>query len=863
MLLIFVLLIFQTSFWQCFQKLVLNRCLIPDVCKRYQVNDISEDWDSNTIIGSTVNGLKCDVYNGFQFELNPYYNALYLLDNVEIEDVTCDYLKLFVLDWPSDSTILDKRFNITNMFFLFDHISSGYRIDLLHLKGFDLNLMAEDFSSYENLKLYRANQVLTIRLFGCKMTFYIDKKKMNSCEDILASISTEVVSILQIRKMFVFSPSIYFHEYEYIDIALINNQFISPLCPLVFNNSRIYNLRINALTNTFYKRNILTFSKLNSSKYMVNSDVTNLFLSKVQEIDIDSQLLNPLVFAKLTTLYARGTIRYIEKEAFKSFENLVVFRFYSNNFRKIIHKNGIEWIKSINQDIKINMTDPSQVYNNGYRIKRIVLESHAEHESIKDVFPEEDFCVYQDFPFNQLIFLIKLFDTKSDREYKKFTCTFLWLVQNYKLYHMLHFVNNSYLYIFENHIFYDFYFMKVLDNPNYNSSLSNCFFPKKIDLCNKSNYRIKSVWDTSDYMELNEIFKIVIKILSYIVSLFGIITSLLVIITILHKKNKELFKEFKQFSYLWINSLFNLLIFIIQMLSWMSECFYPYVVFCPEIRKSIFVQVFKMVFKECLINSFRLMCNFTYVAFAFNRISLIDKDHGKFVKFFNTIGKKTYIGICFLISCGFSVIKYFKYEINYEGIESDFPIFIDNRMPNSFKDVLNDVFYILNMINDLLNYVLFEIVTSIIDIYMVLRLRRVLDEKFKQSESLIKDAKKLENMKKEHEEALKKANKMVILNTTISILFRMPIAFLPIINVYAEFYYKADLKLFTSNRIEHPNFDIFYFFLIDSGFYQIINDLSDFLYTFSLSILLFIYLKFDKKFHEGFKCIFSKEEKKK
>ena len=174
------------------------------------------------------------------------------------------------------------------------------------------------------------------------------------------------------------------------------------------------------------------------------------------------------------------------------------------------------------------------------------------------------------------------------------------------------------------------------------------------------------------------------------------------------------------------------------------------------------------------------------------------------------------------------------------------------------KNVYNDTFFILNLIYDLLNYVLFEILTSIIDIYMVLRLRGVLDEKFKQSESLIKDAKKLENMKKEHEGALKKANKMVILNTSISILFRMPIAFLPIINVYAEFYYKKD-----SNLLNHPSFDIFYFFLIDSGFYQIINDLSDFLYTFSLSILLFIYLKFDKKFHEGFKCIFFKTENKK
>ena len=254
------------------------------------------------------------------------------------------------------------------------------------------------------------------------------------------------------------------------------------------------------------------------------------------------------------------------------------------------------------------------------------------------------------------------------------------------------------------------------------------------------------------------------------------------------------------------------------------------------------------------------MYNFTYVAFAFNRISLIDKDHGKLVKFFSTMGKKTYIGVCLLISCGFSVIKYFKYEINFDGLEASFPISKDLDLSGMFfKRESNDTFFILNLIFDFLNYVLFEILTTIIDIYMVLRLRTVLDEKFKKSESLIKDVKKLENMKKEQEEALKKANKMVILNTTISILFRMPIVFLPIINVYAEFYYKNLL----SNIVDHPHFDLFYSFLTGSGFYQIISELSDFFYAFSLSILLFIYLKFDKKFHEGFKCILFKAEKKK
>ena len=846
-----MLLIFILFYISKFQYVTSQRSLLPTGCKIDKVKFFWYGFGAEKLI-SRSHGLRCDVYNGYRFQLNISSNKSEYASLKNIDQIVG-------IKWPSDfSAILDKQFSILNMFYLFKHIlyNQKYSINLYNLKGFDLNIMAEDLIVHRNIDYYIDAE--EINFFGCKMNFYDNEKKINTCEDILGSNNSQVLSIFQIYKTMV-------SDLKTVNgnsiMRLINIQFISSLCPLVFNNSRIPDLQINALANTFYKRNILTFSKLDSSKYMVNSDVKNLYLTDIQEINIDSQFLNPLVFAKLAFFYVRGTIRNIEKEVFKSLENLELLSFDSNSFRKIIHKNGIEWIKSINKDIKINITNPSEIYNKRYHIKIIEIFSLylIERVSIEDVFPDEDFCVYHDFPFDQLILLIKRTDTILDNKDKKFTCTFLWLVQYYKHYQKSGCFQNELdpnkLQILN----YSFHILNVLNNSNYLSSLSKCFFRKMIDLCNKSNYAIKHFINTSDYKEFNEIFKIVLKIISYIVSLFGIITNLLVIITILHKKNKELFKEFKQFSYLWINSLFSLLILVIQIFSWMSECFYPYVVFCPEIRKSIIVQIFKILFKECLINSFRLMCNLTYVAFSFNRISLINKDHGKLVKFFSTIGKKTYIGTCFLISCGFSVIKYFKYEINFDGLESDFPILIENNLVSIYnKKVYNDTLFILNMIYDFFNYVLFEILTSIIDIYMVLRLRRVLDEKFKQSESLIKDAKKLENMKKENEGALKKANKMVILNTTISILFRMPIAFLPIINIYAEFYYKND-----SNPLNHRNFDIFYTFLTDSGFYQIIIELSDLLYTFSLSFLLFIYLNFDKKFYEGFKCIFFKAENKK
>lgn len=50
----------------------------------------------------------------------------------------------------------------------------------------------------------------------------------------------------------------------------------------------------------------------------------------------------------------------------------------------------------------------------------------------------------------------------------------------------------------------------------------------------------------------------------------------MVVSVILYKNNAEYFKEFKQYSYLWLISAFSILILTIEMLSWTTECFFPF-----------------------------------------------------------------------------------------------------------------------------------------------------------------------------------------------------------------------------------------------------------------------------------------------
>ena len=88
---------------------------------------------------------------------------------------------------------------------------------------------------------------------------------------------------------------------------------------------------------------------------------------------------------------------------------------------------------------------------------------------------------------------------------------------------------------------------------------------------------------------------------------------------------------------------------------------------------------------------------------------------------------------------------------------------------------------------------------------------------------------------------------MVVINTAIALLFKSPLTFIPVVNVYAEFYYKR-----IRNRLKSPLFGEFYSSLLDTGFYSMIQDLSDLLYTLSIAIQIFIYIRFDRKFKAGF-----------
>lgn len=364
---------------------------------------------------------------------------------------------------------------------------------------------------------------------------------------------------------------------------------------------------------------------------------------------------------------------------------------------------------------------------------------------------------------------------------------------------------------------------------------------------------MRDIWDRSDFSILNKKIQIGVKLASYLVSAVSVVTNILVIVVIYSKKSDEVFKDYQHYKYLGLISIFSLIISAIELIAWFSECFFPYDVFCVPAHKSIAAQLFKMLFKECLCSALRLECNFCYVAFALNRIALIGKEHGPIVRFMADVGKTKYVAVTILISVGFSWIKYFKYALNYDRQELSFPKSneLDIFTNDIQKSAILDFYFVFSCISDLVNYVMFVVISVIIDVCMVLKLKRIFREGLECLKTMTEDEQHIELKSSEFEEALGQSARMVVVNTAVGVLFKIPSAFLPIVNTWAQFFYK-DFAM----RFEKPGFDRFYVMLLDTGFYALVQDVAQFLYLASLAIHLFIYNRFDKRFNRALNKVF-------
>lgn len=248
-----------------------------------------------------------------------------------------------------------------------------------------------------------------------------------------------------------------------------------------------------------------------------------------------------------------------------------------------------------------------------------------------------------------------------------------------------------------------------------------------------------------------------------------------------------------------------------------------------------------------LIVALRFMSSLCYVAFAFNRIALIGKDHNKLVETITNANMKTYVTVSGLISVALSIVKAFKYRVNYDHAELNYPFVIESDLSQD-RGWRRDAYLVTNAISDMLNYVVFVLVNVGIDAYMLVRLRRTLNEKL----SRFEDEQKNNKTQGEVTKAMNNAIRMVVANSAFNFCLKFPLVFMSLQNVIAVFYYKSDGF---QNGL-NTQFDAYFYILINIDFVNLIPQMAEFFYNLLIAVQLFVLMRFDKKLKQAFDLVF-------
>ena len=332
-------------------------------------------------------------------------------------------------------------------------------------KIFQLYVIFELFSGFE-VNLFDDNLIpdnIGMSLFSMYNTFdfYSGNKMLKSCRDFQEATNNT-------KSIFQLFTNIY---KEFVDIYLSESR--NKICPLAFKNYQETVFQVGG-ENSFYSRKLLTFSS--EIFHDLNSTIRNvkIFLNNV---DLDFDFLHPSVFKNLTVMNIYKKVNKINPDLFLILNNVAQIFLPLEYLRSVIHTNGIEWIKNINKNISCDLENISQLNESilSDKVKYIFhdLEKRYWSSSLRDAFPDEDFCLYKDFPINQLV-IFNTFWQSTQQPRTDLGCTYLWVTRSYKQLHQ----------VFGNYTNFGFVILSVLNSNDY-KSISKCNFDYRLKLCNK------------------------------------------------------------------------------------------------------------------------------------------------------------------------------------------------------------------------------------------------------------------------------------------------------------------------------------------------------------------------------------------
>lgn len=488
-----------------------------------------------------------------------------------------------------------------------------------------------------------------------------------------------------------------------------------------------------------------------------------------------------------------------------------------------------------------------------------------------NIFSDEDFCLYKDFPFQQLAIVYisptKILNQLENNTSSTITCTTIWLIQYYPLF-------ATFDDLFAN--YFDDKQTSILTGDYLKNNLSvQCNFQKRLAMCQKTTTTILNVEEINQ-VELKMRISYVHSILIFtcpVISTLGLITNILVVVTIHKYRNSDEMKKKRHYDFMQINSASNCCLCCIDIMSLMNACSYEF--WCSSISYLEGIQYFKIIVGQFLRTSFRFVSNFTHVGFTLSRLSLIGQEdkHGWLVTRIsnpNHTSMRHLLALITLVSVLLSVVKLFVYTLNkhtnddrifQEDTFSDllqlFPIRLTvNAFFFKEDNTRTIVVNVFDCISDCLNYPLFGVVNLGVDVYTSVLFKRTLEEKMKNVHNDVVRKRKEE----ENADAIGRTNRMVVTNMVADLFLKLPLVILPLFQILNNFS-NTDMAIKEGDLVfgAYLQNDIVYFCSELNGC-ELVDELLNSLFALSISLTILFYYKFDANFKICFRKMMFKNE---
>jgi hypothetical protein len=658
-----------------------------------------------------------------------------------------------------------------------------------------------------------------------------------------------------------------------------------PLCALAFKNVKLQVL--------IFKGSLVKFFPTTSNTDMSGTNILNLDMYDLAIEKLDATVLHPQVFSSVTslTLY-RCSLRHIQLDLFKNMQSLRSITLSINNLKGFVHGNGIEWmsylapnspdltpgsLKSSVCDIAcqnlldnvISVDFEETIFGGGFNPIGIF-------PNLFYTYPEADFCTFANFSFNKLIVVTLKNNNQEFVLNHTSSCTMIWLSKNLAL--VLNFSDHKWIQPILLNV------QPILWNIiDFAHAYNECDFPTRRQNCapvlddlkeTESNY-------IDPYFQLYDIQYFLSQASSFLssgfnigVSVFALVTNLAICIVIInarrhYKAQGPVFKKDNElnsigeafFTYMVANAVINSIFALTILLSTCISC-------APKpVDEMLVNQTACLISNMCVagvVSLMKLMSNYTYLQMSMNRYLLVGKDHAKWIETVAQTKFKTKMCIAFVISCVLSLVS--VYQVFYfdgfglgENNGNEFNSYyylhsyvygfaIDSGSFDLASAILQDSFssdssminivLSLTVVHDLFSYFLFCIFNLALDVMTVIKLKESLADKARLSST---------NKRDEQMRAERRSVVMVVLNSIVNILLRLP-ELLAIVFFFA---------VAVNPNQEYP------FKILCFNFDQCLTlgQISNSFVILSLSFNVFFYYFFNKTFKFAFRLLFCGQKK--